>query len=75
MNQIEYLSIKIFLYVIKNKKYFIIFFFFQNEKTVKNCYLDPNYSKIAKIILPSRLNSSPTTRLPGSPGRLIINRF
>ncbi|CAF0997948.1 unnamed protein product [Adineta steineri] len=34
-----------------------------DDKTVKNAYSDPNYSKITKIILPCSLNNSSMTRL------------
>ncbi|CAF0800607.1 unnamed protein product [Rotaria sp. Silwood1] len=37
-----------------------------NDKTVKNIYLDPNYSKITKIILPTRISSLPMTGFLGS---------
>ncbi|CAF1082791.1 unnamed protein product [Adineta steineri] len=37
-----------------------------NEATVRSVYRDPNYSKIAKIVLPNTMNSTNMTRLSGS---------
>lgn len=44
-----------------------------NDKPVEECYLDPNYSKILQIILPSGLNNSSTTRSTAFQGRLKID--
>lgn len=35
-----------------------------HDKPIEECYKDPNYSKIIKIILPNGLNNSPMARSP-----------
>lgn len=44
-----------------------------HDKPIEECYKDPNYSKIIKIILPNGLNNSSMARSPTFQGRLTIN--
>ncbi len=43
------------------------------DKSIDQCYADPNYSKTVKVIIPNGLNSAFMGRSMGFQGKLIID--